>query len=303
MLSFRVPTLRGVLSSTFHITCGVVTIGFTLASSAALAVEAPYIENFDSYPTGAMPSEFVIQTSGSGVIPVYSQWNIANDSGTAGVYRNIAYADFVKTSAAVDVSNLAQSDFILSTSFVLNSFGSSTSPLVDIHIGLGALGSGPDFSTSGYSLGYELVDRGNSFSTDGALQFYEAGQVLASLPFTTLPVVTGQPYTMTLIGTYIPKGLLLTGILSNNNGSIFISLTDQTPQNGSYFGYYDSAAGLFYHAAGVDVSYDDFSITVPEPATLAYLAGGFSLLAMLRHRRRKRSDEFSAKADLGIPMF
>jgi hypothetical protein len=261
---------------------GVIVSACFVATAAALAVDAPYSDNFDSYPTNSMPNNFSTHTSGAGVIPVSSQWSVEN-----GAYRNTAYADFVETSAAVNVTNLAQSNFILSTSFVLNSYGSSLSPLVDVHVGLGALASGPDFSSSGYSLGYELVDRGNPFSSDGALQFYEADNLLAQLAFITLPVATGTAYTMTLMGTYSSAGLLLTGILNNGSSSIFVTITDPTPQLGSYFGYHDAASGLFYHAAGVGVSYDDLSITVPEPQTLSLLSIALLGAYLLQKSRRR----------------
>ena len=119
-------------------------------TSAALAVEAPYTDNFDSYPTGSMQNN---STQTMGLI-ISSQWSVQNPSGISGVYENSDLGDDVLTSTAVNVTNLTNSDFILSTNFVLNSFGASN--LAAISVGLGALGSTPDFSNSGYRLSYNV---------------------------------------------------------------------------------------------------------------------------------------------------
>ena len=204
-----------------------------------------------------MPNYFVVQTTGGGVFYT-SVWNIQNPTGSAGVYRNNASGDLVSTSAALEVTNLAQSGFVLSTTFVVNSYGSFAQTFTDIHVGLNALASSSNLLGSGYQLSYELLDHGY-FTPTGALQL--AGAVSPD----TLPVVTGATYTMTLTGTYSPAGLLLTGTLSDGSNTISVTSSQATPQQGTYFGYYDFASGLFNQGAYVTVDYDNFSISGGEP--------------------------------------
>lgn len=255
-------------------------------NATASAVQAPYQDNFDSYSTGAMPNNFVTGLSGAGT--PFSQWDVQNPAVTAGVYRNLLSGPQARSSAAISVTNLQQVDFILSTTFVINSYGLVSPPsLADIRVGLGALGSGANFPTTGYQLSYEVLDIGNNSSTNGALQIYEADQLIGGFPFTTLSVATGIAYTMTLIGTHSTSGLLLTGTLSDGSTSIMVTAADSTPQTGTYFGYYNLAQGQVNRSANLNVSYDNFSIVVPEPRTVSFVVCAFTLLA-LWHKRRQR---------------
>jgi len=255
-----------------------------LLSAAAVAVEAPYTESFDSYATGSTPSNFVTGITGFGNL--FSQWDVQNATGTAGVYRNLLGGQRAQSSAAINVTNLQATDFVLSTTFVVDSHGVVTPPaLADIRVGLGALGSGPNFPSSGYQLSYELLDIGNNSSTNGALQIYKADQLIGGFPFVTLPVAIGTPYTMTLTGTYSGSGLLLTGMLRDGNSSITVTALDSTPQMGTYFGYYNLAQGQVNRSAQVNVSYDNFSIAVPEPSELALVGVGAAFILVLCVRK------------------
>lgn len=256
--------------------------GLLLTAAAASAVTAPYAENFDSYPSGAMPDNFVVQTNGGGVF-FSSTWNIDNPSGTAGIYRNNAAGDFVYTAAAVDVSNLAQRDFVLSTTFVVDSYGSFSTSYTDIRAGLLALAPGVNLTSSGYQLSYELLDKVYGYPVTGALAISGSGIVKQSTG--TLPVATGVTYLMTLSGSYSPTGLLLTGSLSDGTNEISVSSNFPFPQTGTYFGYYDKATGLTNQGAFVNVDYDNFSLTAGAGASLASAAsvlyqgsaGGFAI--------------------------
>jgi hypothetical protein len=262
-------------------------VGFAVVtvfiSATALGVEAPYTENFDSYPAGSAPNNFTTFTKG--VVGFSSQWSIANPSGSSGVYENHSFGDDVLTSAAVNVTNLANTDFILSTNFVLNSYGQFQPLLTDINVGLGALGSSPDFSSSGYVFSYEVLANGAD-TTNGSLEISKGGFLLIGQPSVTLPVTLGDTYTMTLMGNYSLSGLLLTGILRDGNSSISITAIDPSPLQGSNFGYYEEAAGAFNHAVFLDVSYDNFSVSVPEPRITWLLGIGVAIAGICLSRRQ-----------------
>jgi hypothetical protein len=260
-----------------------VAVVSVFVTTAAFAVEAPYSENFDSYRTGSTPNNFSTMTKG---LVISSQWAIQNPEGTAGVYENFNAGDDALTSAAVNVTNLPNSDFILSTNFVLNSYGQIQPLLADINVGLGALGSTPDFSSSGYRFSYEVFASGPDTPT-GSLELFKGGLFLLGQPSAILPVRLGDTYTMTLMGNYTPSGLVLTGILTDGNSSISIMATDASPLQGSYFGYYDQAAGAFNHPVSLDVSYDNFSVTVPEPRVTWFLGLGFAIVGICKMSREQ----------------
>ncbi len=250
-------------------------------NGTAFAVEAPYAENFDTYPDGGTPSNFSTHVSGGGVF-FTSAWDIQNPSGTAGAYHNHVSGDVVEASAAVNVTNLAQSDFLLSTTFVVNGYGSFQSTLMNIRVGLGAFASSADFFMSGYQLSYQLANNGSSFPAVGTLELYKNNFVFAGTTFTALPVTIGTTYTMTLMGDYSPKGLQLMATLSDGSSYLSFTTNDPNPPQGAYFGYYDYASGLINHAAYADVSYDNFSLTVPEPCIVWLFTLGIAVMGTRR---------------------
>jgi hypothetical protein len=237
------------------------TIGMVvglLTTEAALAVDAPYAENFDSYPDGSMPSYFTVQTTGGGIF-YYSDWSVSNPTGSAGVYKNHAGGDTVTTASALEVTNVTATNFVLTTTFVVNSYGSFSQTFTDIHAGLIAFASGANLLSSGYQLSYELLRRGFGFPVTGTLT------LSGSQSSDTLPVVTGVTYTMTLTGTVSSSEILLTGTLSDGSNSISVTHSDTMAQQGTYFGYLDSATGLPNQGAFMDVDYDNFSISAAGP--------------------------------------
>lgn len=257
-------------------------IAATGLSTSAFAVEAPYTENFDSYPDGGTPGGFSTALHGGGVY-YQSSWNTQNPNGSAGTYRNYIQGDFVQASSAIAVTNLTQSDFILSTTFVVNGFGAFSSTYERMLVGLGAFATGPDFYQSGYRLSYVLNNSYGGFPQIGSLQLSGSSSGTYQNP---IPVVRGATYTMTLSGIYSSSGLLLTGTLDDGTHSLALTVNDPTPSQGTYFGYYDEASGLTNHAVYADVSYDNFSISVPEPRSICLLGLGILLLAGGRLSRR-----------------
>lgn len=250
-------------------------------NGTAFAVEAPYTENFDTYPNGGAPSNFSTHVSGGGVF-FTSAWDTQNKSGTAGAYHNHVAGDVVEASAAVNVTNLAQSDFLLSTTFVVNGYSSVQPTLMNIRVGLGAFASVPNFFMSGYQLSYQLANVGSSIPPVGTLELYRNNFVFGGTGFTALPVTIGTIYTMTLMGDYSPSGLQLMATLSDGSSSLSFITNDPNPLQGTYFGYYDYASGLINHAVYADVSYDNFSLTVPEPCIVGLFTLGIAAMGARR---------------------
>lgn len=218
-----------------------------------------------------MPENFIVQSIGD----YYSDWTIHNPTGTAGVYNNNLGGDFASTSSALEVTNLAQRNFILSTTFILNYFGSFSHTYININVAMSVLASGANLLGSGYRLSYELLQMDYGFPLTGSLEFAKDARAILEVPSNTLPVVIGAPYTTTLTGTFTPNGLVLDGTLSNGSDEISATFTDPTPQLGDYFGYYNVADGLTNQGAYVNVDYDNFSINA---APINLLSAALSLL-------------------------
>jgi hypothetical protein len=199
----------------------------------------------------------------------------------------------VEASAAVNVTNLAQSDFLLSTTFVLNGYSSPQSSLVNIRVGLGAFASNGDFFMSGYQLSYQLANNGSSISPVGTLGLYRNNFSFGGSGFTALPVSLGTTYTMTLMGNYLPNGLQIFATLSDGTSSLSFTTNEPNPLQGMGFGYYDYASGQVNHAVYADVSYDNFSITVPEPSIVWLFTLGVAAMGTRRVWRdsKRRSQE------------
>ena len=254
-------------------------VGCVITSAAAFAVDAPYSDNFDSYANGSSPNNFVTQTTGGGVV-WGAGWNVQNPSGTAGAYSSSIFGDFANSSSAMSIANLSQTDFMLTTTFVVNSFSAQPGSLHIIRVGLGALGSASGFANSGYALTYEILSSGAAEPPAGSLALFSSQG--GGVSNTNLPVSLGTTYSMSLIGTYSGSGLLLTGTLSDGNNSISASSLMSNPEQGTQFGYYGFAAGQTNRAVSVNVSYDNFNIAVPEPQILSLLVITFAALGISR---------------------
>ncbi len=254
------------------------------------AATAPYYDNFDGYSDGSAPSNFVTTINGPFPAAQDSYWRISNPSGTDGKYVNVVEGYSASSSAGLAITNLASSDFQLSTTFVLGTPFTS-SPLNQGQAGLAALSTGPDFTNNGYRLSYQVYGPGA-----GATGSYNNGRLILyglTTGFTInapgiLPVVFGTSYTMVLSGAYSAAGLSLTGTLTDGTQTVSLSASDPSPRSGTYFGYYDNIGGSTQHSTAMFVTYDDFSLTIPEPATTTMLI--FAGTALIVARRRFRGD-------------
>src|SRR5262249_47989315 len=156
---------------------------------------------------GSMPNYFVVQSTGAGFY--YANWSIVNPTGSAGVYDINAGGTSSTSASALEVTNVAPTNFVLSTTFVVSSYGSFNQTFADIHNGLIAFATSSNLLGSGYQLFYEILMLGFGFPLTGTLSLN--GVAAAD----TLPVSPGVTYTMTLTGTDSPSGLVLTGTLSD----------------------------------------------------------------------------------------
>lgn len=272
--------------------CWVVGGLYALLAPITSAVQAPFHEDFDSYSTGATPGDFASGFTGPGT-SAFSTWDVQNQGGAGGVYRNALGGWNTQSAAVLSVTNLQQVDFTLTTTFVINAYSGGISNVTDIRAGLSALGTGVNSPSSGYQLSYSVLYLGPSLAS-GALTLNEGGNPMTFGYSGTVPVVTGVTYTMTLTGTYIGSGLQLLGTLSDGNVTLSTTVLDSTPQAGSYFGYYNLAQGSVNRSASMNVSYDNFGISIPEPRSIylllsvlvlvPFLAGPRSLMRRLLSR-------------------
>jgi hypothetical protein len=95
----------------------------------------------------------------------------------------------------------------------------------------------------------------------------------------------GEDYTVTLTGTYNASDELELYLFVNGTGitGTGVSGTDVSPSANSYFGISVSAGSSATTIRSVHASFDDLSILVPEPASIAMV--GLGVLAVVRRRR------------------
>jgi hypothetical protein len=152
--------------------------GAILLSHSAPAATAPYYEDFESYPVGSTPNNFV--TSVFGIFPAQnSTWQVTNPTSMDGVYENVVVGHMAGSSAAVNITNLSHMDFQLSTAFELGGYF-APNPISAGRAGLAALSSGSDFTMDGYQLSYQVYGPGTGNNQgNGTLTLYRPGAALA----------------------------------------------------------------------------------------------------------------------------
>ena len=272
-------------------------ISLLLPNGQLSAATAPYFETFNDDATGAtLPSEpspesGIFASSNEGAFATYG-WSVVNNTGGR-AYRqflNVASGatSSFNLSSTLSFSNLAASNFVQSTSFTLNNLA-ETGGDGELNLGLGALGSLGHFNSG---IRYELRYILNAFATPtnplGSLRLEEIGgdgQINAT-SIVTVPVQIGIPYTLTLSGSYSAGTLSLTGALSSSGGSATVTDSDNTPLTGTNYGYLTNHVRSAGFNSTIDVNFDDYSMTVPEPCSTALILGGIAT-TLGRRRRRK----------------
>ena len=232
-----------------------------LLASSARGASAPYFDNFDGYPSGSQPANFT-GTLANG-------WVISNPTGSSGRYLSSISSTPVPKYAYYEVSldNVAGRNFTVSTKFTAAAY--TQGPILDASVSLIALGSSdPPVYPQYYSLEYVVASplRPGTITPQGGTSSWEG-------PWMSTLFDSGQGFTMSLHGEYVAGTLFLTATLSNGVDTLTFHGIDPTPQSGPYFGYSDSVSGTALRYAQLQVSYDDFSVTVaPESAQFGNLS-------------------------------
>ncbi len=207
-------------------------------------------------------------------------WTL-NTSGS-GTYSNVISASSTSGTTAVQVTNMAGQNFVVSTAFTVNTIsGPSTT------VGFGAFGSTASFAAPSYLAD---VNAGSTTGGNSTIRILELNSPSnTSIASFTTPsgglnfLVAGNRYTLTLEGEYVSSDLKLTLTLVNltTNITTTITGTDTTPLTGQFFGFRNRTGS---GASNLDVSFDNFSVVIPEPASATLLAMSALLLSC---RRRK----------------
>lgn len=227
-----------------------------LLASPGHRPSAPYFDNFDGYPNGGLPANFIASAGDS--------WGVTNPTGTNGSYVSMPFSTPTPDYAysLINLSNVAGKDFTVSTRFSATTVGHG--PILDASVGLIALSSSDPnlFPTQCYTLEY-FVDSGTN--RRGTLAPRGGGAVWQGNIFATVFDV-GQGLTMSLRGEYAGGTLFLTAAVSNGIDSIVFHGTDTSPPSGPYFGYWDRVSGTVTFFAQLTASFDDFAVTFTSPA-------------------------------------
>lgn len=237
-----------------------------LGSTLAAAAEAPYTDDFNNYPNGSVPANFVETPN--------SSWSASGGNYYGGVAASGAK---VVVATGLPLTNVSGRNFTVKTTFAASTNGGIDFRLANL--GLVALGDDPNLTQGGYRLGYYVSGLYDVF---GKLSLERAGpgnpmEMLSSLGlnyFGSWQNPSASPrYTMTLEGVYIDGTLFLTGTVSDGVKTISIQMSDPNPLTGPYFGFRQWASVSSRYVAGLNVWYDDFSVTLDsEPTKLANIS-------------------------------
>ena len=217
-----------------------------LLAQGAFAAQAPYTENFDNYPTGGTPANFVERSD--------PDWGISNN-GTNGTYRGNMFAEGTTKSSSTGISldNVPGKNFTFRTRF-------SIASVSDQNNGLGKVVTLSFYFLGGYSLDYRVVAAGTVDT--GRIVMYDKQSSAAFFSSTA-------PFNVMIHGGYADGSLFLTGSIGHDGSApITIRATVPSPGNGTEFGYRQFAQATAFppRVAGVDANYDDFSVifeTIP----------------------------------------
>jgi hypothetical protein len=228
-----------------------------LFASPGPGASAPYFENFDSYPNGGVPANFIGAAG--------DNWFVSNPTGTSGSYVSRPFStpspDYAYS--VIKLANVPGRDFTVSTRFTAQAVGHG--PILDASVALVALSSSDPsvFPTQCYTLEYFVA---SGMGRQGTLAVRGGGALWQRNGVATV-FDAGQGLNMSLRGEYTAGTLFLTAILSNGISTIVYHGTDKSPPNGPYFGYWDSVSGTVTFFGQLTASYDDFAVTFTTAAT------------------------------------
>lgn len=238
---------------------GLIVLG--LGATLATAAEAPYTDNFNSYPDGSVPANFV-ETSDS-------NWSAYDGKiwGTSGFYLgSVAVSGGQATIATgLPLTNVSGTNFTIKTTFAARTNGGNNFRLADL--GLVALGADPNLTDGGYRLRYYVSGLDDVFGKlflERAVPGGPGGGVSSSrlryFGSSQNPPPANPHCTMTLHGAYIDGTLFLTGTVSDGVQTVSVQMSDKNPLTGPNFGLRQRASVSSPHVCSLDVWYDDFSV-------------------------------------------
>ena len=195
------------------------------------------------------------------------------------------------TSSIIDVSDLggpaaAASNFLYTSNMTIQLIDPPSSGNKSYDVGLAALVtnlSGGDVN-NGYLLRLRMFGTGSAQSSIGDIIIEEIASGSSTALNTgsfTGSLSQGTTLSLSLLGEYTGGDLKLTFSVSDGTTTNSVIATDTTPQTGTGFGYRNRLTGNDNGEFTVD--YDNFSISVPEPSSLALL--GLGTLLLLPRRR------------------
>jgi hypothetical protein len=217
-----------------------------LGSTLASAAEVPYTDNFDSYPNGGVPANFVETTD--------AEWAISSNGTTGSYVGSTGIIGGQKSSSTlISLDNIAGHNFTFRTKFSIRSvsdFAGGVGKFVDL-----------GFTGPGYELVYKAVAGGSVYTN----QFYLTGNSVG-----TYLAVGTKPCEVVIHGAYVGADLFLTAQVSDGVETRSMRTTVAASANNTKFGYTQSVGGSSGRPAGATVSYDDFSVLLETfPAKLA----------------------------------
>jgi hypothetical protein len=289
----RTKQLRRFFTTIFAIGAFITTSG---------AATTPYFESFEGYALGDTAVTNFTELS-------TADWTIVSPSISGQGYQNAigqtvsgpGFAAGQASSSAIDLPSLASSAFSTSTSFRIDSLtATSVDPSGFAYVGLAARATDNIYASTGadrYQVSYYL-DGATGFPSIPAGKLYlteinsSFGDGLGGAISTgTLAIVLGDTYTLTLTGTPSGGSLDVSATLTDLNTSSSISLAATDSANilgGSFFGYMDSVRVQDGGTTAINVDFDNFSASVPEPATGVLFL--FACAAFAARQLRKASE-------------
>ena len=222
-----------------------------LLCAGGRAAEAPYFEDFNTFPPNGVPLNFV-------------ETNDADWSLTGSAYRGLIglYSGEKRISSSINLSNVAGKNFTVTTKFSASMAGSGPTKIMDVS--LGALGTDPNLNTGQVAiLNYNLAggyDR---------LGFLSLSGISAGVNYRSLPPTSG-PYVLRLHGGYVEGKLFVKGTITRADGTRSVRAGPSVPSSGMNFGFLEHLFSGVDRSAQVDVAHDYFSVVFEsERAKLA----------------------------------
>lgn len=262
-----------------------------LVTSAAQAASIPYADNFDDDALGTTAPSEPAPESGTFAEDVDASWSVIDQGDGDRAYGVDVSGDDSGVdrplTSTLDFGSTFDSDptFRMSVDFNVNSYSDDGNR--STAIGLGALGDANDFSGP-YYLGHFFWAYPAKTEQIGKLGLFEGGAAEVDVVSDdSVDVDSNDHYRLTFEATPNGSELDLTLTIENltKGQSAVVSATDPNPVTGPYFGF-RSALSSADSDSSLDAEFDNFSVAIPEPATmLVVMLGGVSV--MLRRSRKR----------------